>query len=96
MWKIKVKDVRGWYTTNMLHTQIVCIVTNNISGIPIFILIINAHEGKYVAVFDVPRAYLNADIPEGKFVIFKIEGEFVNMMCEVNPEPKKMYTWKIE
>ena len=52
-------------------------------------LIIDAHEGIDVEVFDVPGAYLNADMPEDKFIILNIEGEFVDIMCEVNPEHKK-------
>ena len=36
--------------------------------------------------FDVPGAYLHADIPDDKFVLLKIEGEFVDIMIEVNPE----------
>ena len=40
-------------------------------------------------IFDVPRAYLNADITEDKFILLKIEGYFVDIMCEVNPEHKK-------
>jgi len=33
------------------------------------ILMINAYEERDVAVFDVPGAYLQADIPENKFAI---------------------------
>ena len=38
------------------------------------IIIIDAHEVIYVAIFDVPGAYLNADMPEDKFIILNIEG----------------------
>ena len=38
-------------------------------------LIINTHEERDVAIFDVPGAYLNAYIPEDKFTILNIEGE---------------------
>ena len=50
------------------------------------ILLISAHEERDTAVFDVPGAYLHADIPNDKFVILKIEGEFADIMCQVNPE----------
>ena len=50
------------------------------------LLLINAFEARDTAVFDVPGAYLHADIPEDKFVLLKIENEFVDIMCEVNPE----------
>ena len=49
-------------------------------------LVIDAHEKRAVAIFDVPGAYLNADMPEDKFVILKLEGQFVDIMCKVNPE----------
>ena len=49
-------------------------------------LIIDAHEEREVAIFDVPGAYLHAHLPDGKFVLLKIEGQFVDIMCEVNPE----------
>ena len=52
-------------------------------------LIIDAHEGIDVAIFDVPGAYLNANIPEDKFILLNIEGEFVDIMCEVNSKHKK-------
>ena len=50
------------------------------------LLLINSFEGRDIAVFDVPGAYLHADIPESKFVILKIEDDFVDIMCDVNPE----------
>ena len=37
-------------------------------------LIINAHEGRDVAIFDVPEAYLNDDMAEDKFILLKIGG----------------------
>ena len=52
-------------------------------------LTINAHEGRDVAISDVPGAYLNADMPEDKFILLNIEGEFVDIMYEVNPKHKK-------
>ena len=52
-------------------------------------IIIDAHEGRDVAIFDIPRAYLNDDIPEDKLVLLNIEGEFVDILCEVNPKHKK-------
>ena len=42
-----------------------------------------------MAVFDFPGAYLNTDIPEEKFIIFRIEGEFIDIMREVNLEHSK-------
>ena len=50
---------------------------------------IDAFEDSDVAIFDVPGAYLNADLPEDKFIIIKFENKFVDIMCTVNPELKK-------
>ena len=47
-------------------------------------LVVDAYEGRYVRIFDVPGAYLNADIPDEKDVRLKFEGEFVHIMCYVN------------
>ena len=37
-------------------------------------LIIDGNEGRDVVIFDAPGAYLNADVPEDKFTVLKIEG----------------------
>ena len=52
------------------------------------ILLINAYEERDTAIFDVPGAYLHAKMPADKFAILKIVGQFVDIMCEVNPEYK--------
>ena len=52
-----------------------------------------------MAIFDIPGAYLNSDMPEDKFVLLKLGDELVDIMCEVIPElindvqheGKKMY-----
>ena len=49
-------------------------------------LIIDAHEVKEVAIFDVPGTYLNYDMQEETCILLKIEGKFVDIVCEVNPE----------
>jgi len=36
-------------------------------------LIIDAYKRRAVAIFDVPGAYLHADISEDKFVLLKLE-----------------------
>jgi len=50
------------------------------------LLLIAGFEKRKTAVFDVPGAYLHADM--NKFALLKLEGEFVDIMCEVNPEFK--------
>ena len=49
----------------------------------------DAFEELAIAIFDAPRAYLNADIPYEKFVLLKLEDEFLDIVCESNPEPIK-------
>jgi len=46
-------------------------------------LIIDAYERRAVAIFDVPGAYLHADMPEDKFVLLKLEGVFVDIMSRI-------------
>ena len=49
-------------------------------------LIIDSFEERATEIFDVPGAYLNSDMLEDKFVLLKLEDEFVDIMREVNPE----------
>ena len=52
-------------------------------------MIIDAYEERDVAIADIPGAYLHAEMPKGKNVLLKLEGEFVDIMCSVNPEHTK-------
>jgi len=52
------------------------------------IVLVSAYEQRDTAISDVPGAYLHAEMPDDKFTILKIEGEFVDIMYEVNPEYK--------
>ena len=47
-------------------------------------------EGRNPATFDVSRAYLHAEMPEGNTLFMRFKDEFVDIMCKVNPEYKKM------
>ena len=49
-------------------------------------LVIDAKEERCVNTFDVPGAFLQAPMPEEKKVLLKLKGEFVDIMCRVNPE----------
>jgi hypothetical protein len=51
-------------------------------------LLIGAHEGRKFISFDVPGAFLQAEMAEDKLVLLKLKGEFVDMMCKINPEFK--------
>ena len=48
-------------------------------------LIVDAVEKRDVAIFDVPGAYLQTEMPKGKHVLLVIRNEFVDILCEVNP-----------
>ena len=50
------------------------------------VALISAHERRHIITFDVPGAYLHAGIPSDKFRILKLEGKYVDIMCEINPE----------
>jgi hypothetical protein len=52
-------------------------------------LVIDALEERDVAIFDVPGAYLQAEMPKEKNMLMKFRDEFVDIMCDVNPEYKK-------
>ena len=60
--------------SEILHNQRRRILTDHLPGIFFTGLIIDAHEGRDVVIFDVPGAYLNADMPEDKLILLKIEG----------------------
>ena len=49
------------------------------------ILIIDSHGGRDVVIFDIPVT----DMPEAKFILLNIEGELMDIMCEVNPKHNK-------
>ena len=49
-------------------------------------LVIDAHEERDVATFDIPGAYLHAEMPADKEVILKLRGHFVDIMCDINVE----------
>ena len=42
-----------------------------------------------MVIFDVPGEYINADTPEDKSILLKVGGNFMNIMCELNPEQNK-------
>ena len=55
-------------------------------------LLIDAYEEGDVGTYDVPRAYLQAKLlPKGdnKRVLLRLVGNFVDLMCKVNPEHEK-------
>lgn len=49
-------------------------------------LVIDAWEERDVAIADVPSVYLHASFPEDKKVVLKLQGVFVDIMCNVNPD----------
>ena len=51
-------------------------------------LLISAYEDRKCISFDVPCAFSQSNMTEEKLVLMKFKGQFVDMMCKVNPEFK--------
>ncbi len=49
------------------------------------VLLIRAHKGQKNILFNVPGAFLQAEMADDKLVLLKLKGEFVDMMCKINP-----------
>ena len=49
-------------------------------------LVNDAMEQRDVAIFDVPGDFLQTTLPSDKFLLMRIRDEFLDVMCEVNPE----------
>ena len=52
-------------------------------------IIIDVVEGRKVAIFDVPGAYLHAEMPDDQRTLMVLRGDFVDIMCQVNPDYEK-------
>ena len=57
-------------------------------------LLIEAFEGRAVHIFDVPGVYLHASLTDYKVVHMEFECEFVEIICEVNPEYEKFMKYE--
>ena len=58
-------------------------------------LLVDAYEGRDVATYDVPGAYLQAELSpneNNERVLLRLVGNFVDIMCQVNPEHVKNVT----
>ena len=54
-------------------------------------LVIGAYEVRYIAT-DVPGSYLQDKMTNKSTVILKLQGGFVDIMCDVNPYDKDNIT----
>ena len=54
--------------------------------------LIDAKESRYVTAADVVGAYLNAYMRG--FVIIKLVGEEIELICKLNPEYRKYIVWE--
>ena len=55
-------------------------------------LLIDAYKGRDVGTYNVPEAYLQAKLApkdNGERVLMNMVGDFVHIMCKVNPEHLK-------
>ena len=53
--------------------------------VPMETLVVDSFEVRDVSIFDVPGAYLNIHMPNVKYFRLKLEGEFVDIVCDMNP-----------
>ena len=49
-------------------------------------IIVDAHEGRNVDFFDVPRAYLHAEMPKDKKILMNLGWDFFDIIGQVNTE----------
>ena len=49
--------------------------------------LVYAYEGKYLANFDVPGAYIQAEMTNNGKILMKLRGGFLDIMCSMNTEP---------
>ena len=49
-------------------------------------LIVDAKEGRDIAIYNIPGAYLQTKIPPEKEIHMILRYDFVDIMCEVNPD----------
>ena len=47
-------------------------------------LVVDTYEENGIDTFDIPGAYLHAEMPADKNVILKLRGRFVDIMCDIN------------
>eukprot|EP00957_Ditylum_brightwellii_P090116 6863109-Ditylum_brightwellii.AAC.1 len=52
-------------------------------------MVIAAHEGKKAISFDVPGAFLQTELPDDKLLLLRLTGDFVDIMCDIDPEHQK-------
>lgn len=57
-------------------------------------LLVDAHEKCDIATADVEGAYPHADMKD--FIILKLVGNPVNIMCRINPNIRAMWSWKVD
>ena len=51
-------------------------------------LVIVPYEDRDIKTFDAQGAYLNTEIPRYKRDLLKLQGHFVDIMCDINPQQK--------
>ena len=55
-------------------------------------LVIASMEERNVIFFDGPGVFLQAELPEDKFLLLRLSGDFVDIICQINPEHKNNVT----
>ena len=57
-------------------------------------MVVGSYEYRKVENFDLPRAYLQTDLPKDKFMILLLEGNFGGIMFDINHKYKHHIRFK--
>ena len=49
-------------------------------------IVIDEYEDRKVGTFNVSGEYLQTDLPKDNIMLSLLEGKFVDIMCDINPE----------
>ena len=65
--------------------QLVASPTISLKGL-FAVLLVRSFEGRKFSSFDVPGAFLQAELGADQFILLKLKGRIATMMCDVNPK----------
>ena len=57
-------------------------------------MVIDEYEYRKVATFDIPGTYLHIYLTKDKFTLLLLEGNFVDIVCDINPNYKQHVRFK--
>ena len=60
----------------------------------LYIMVIDSYEDRKVVTLDVPGVYLQTDLTKDKFTLLLMEGNFLDIMCDINTDYKQNVRFK--